>query len=61
MRSSYTALLRSTGFERPSLHCPLSNTSDILNQFIWSELAFGSSVRKFLEEAEDNFDLEHVM
>lgn len=50
VRSGYTALLRSTSFERPGLDDSRSDTSDILNQFIWSDLAFGSAVRKFLEE-----------
>lgn len=55
VRSGYTALLRSTGFERPSLHCSWSDTSEILNQFIWSDLAFESAVRKFLEESSMRF------
>lgn len=50
VRSGYTALLRSTWFERPDLYDSWSDISDILNQFIWSDLAFGSAVRKFLEE-----------
>jgi hypothetical protein len=51
VRSGYTALLDSTTFQRPSLHCSWSDTSEILNQFIWSDLAFESAVRKFLEES----------
>lgn len=55
VRSGYTALLRSTGFERPSQHCSSSDTNEILNQFIWSDLAFESAVRKFLEESSMRF------
>ncbi|EWZ52457.1 hypothetical protein FOZG_02225 [Fusarium oxysporum Fo47] len=55
VRSGYTALLRSTGFERPSQHCSSSDTNEILNQFIWSDLAFESAVGKFLEESSMRF------
>jgi hypothetical protein len=51
VRSSYIALLRSTMSEKYGALKPWTQTYEILRDFLWSDVAFRTEVRKLWEEA----------